>query len=92
MWKVIRVVSKKLFIKSLYVKVSLDEVMCGVFGSFNIVEKIMEKIRGVDVFVVDIIIVMFLGMVWFCVNLNVFFEFGYVVVELGWDRVVLLFN
>lgn len=92
MRKAIRAASKKLSTKSPYVKVSLDEATRGASGSPNIVEKITEKIRGADVFVADITTVTPSGTVRPCANPNVLFELGYAVAELGWDRVVLLFN
>lgn len=73
-------------------KVSLDEATRKISGSRNIVDAIMEKIGAADVFVADITTVTPPGAGRPCANPNVLFELGYAVAELGWDRIVLLFN
>jgi hypothetical protein len=80
----------------LQVKSSTDEATRDVPGSPDIVDTIFEKIRQADVFVCDISKVHeFIdpnGEVRKFCNPNVAIELGYAIRELGWKRIVLVFN
>lgn len=69
-----------------------DEATRGTAGSPNIAMKILEKIQGADVFLADITTITSSGAKRPCPNPNVSYELGYAVCELGWERVILLFN
>ncbi|MEQ1741738.1 MAG: hypothetical protein ABL869_04455 [Candidatus Nitrotoga sp.] len=69
-----------------------DEATRDTSGSPNIALKILEKIERADVFVADITTVTLPGAERPCPNPNVIYELGYAVGQLGWDRVILLFN
>jgi hypothetical protein len=73
-------------------KVIVDEATRGVSGSPNIVFKILEKILAAEMVVADISTVHATGTRRASPNPNVLFEVGYAVAELGWERVILLFN
>jgi hypothetical protein len=69
-----------------------DEATRGTSGSPNIALKIQEKIEAADVFLADITTITPTGAKRPCPNPNVSYELGYAVGQLGWDRVILLFN
>ncbi len=69
-----------------------DEATRGEAGAVNIASKILEKIEIADVFMADITPVTPSGAPRPCPNPNVLIELGYAVAELGWERVILLFN
>ncbi len=73
-------------------KFKRDEALRGVSGSPNIIDKIIEKITGADAFIADITTIVSSGTETPCPNPNVVFELGYAVGELGWDRIILIFN
>jgi hypothetical protein len=73
-------------------EIAPDEATRGTSGSPNIAMKILEKIQGADVFLADITTITASGAKRPCPNPNVSYELGYAVGELGWDRVILLFN
>ena len=72
--------------------VVLDEATRDISGSPNIAFKILEKIEDADVMVVDITTVTPADATRPCPNPNVSYELGYAVAQLGWERVILLFN
>lgn len=74
--------------------VEVDEATRGVPGSPNIPLTILEKIRTCDVFVCDISTINDSAPTGLrrTPNPNVAFELGYAIANLGWGRVVLLFN
>jgi hypothetical protein len=69
-----------------------DEATRGTSGSPNIALKILEKIEAADVFIADVTTITPPGAQRPCPNPNVGYELGYAVSQLGWDRVILLFN
>lgn len=69
-----------------------DEATRDTSGSPNIALKILEKIENADVFVADITTITLPGAERACPNPNVVYELGYAIGQLGWDRVILLFN
>jgi len=73
-------------------KIVLDEATRDTSGSPNIAIKILEKIEAADVFVADVTTITPPGAARPCPNPNVGYELGYAVAQLGWDRVILLFN
>jgi hypothetical protein len=73
-------------------KIVLDEATRDTSGSPNIALKILEKIEAADVFVADVTTTTPPGAPRPCPNPNVGYELGYAVAQLGWDRVILLFN
>lgn len=74
--------------------VQLDEATRGVPGSRNIPNEILRKIAASDIFVCDVTPIYKAsdGHPKSSANPNVIFELGYAVAQLGWDRIVLLFN
>lgn len=72
--------------------IELDEATSRTSGSPNISLKIIEKIQNADVFIGDITTVISKRGYRPCPNPNVTFELGYAVAELGWDRIILMFN
>lgn len=76
--------------------IAIDDATRGLPGSPNISASIREKIVEADVFVADATLVSGLGegstQKRSSPNPNVMFELGFAVAELGWDRIVLLFN
>lgn len=60
-------------------------------GSPNIPEKIFEKISTAHIFICDLTCVTEFNNKKFA-NPNVLIELGYAISELGWDRILLLFN
>lgn len=76
-------------------KVYVDEATRDTAGSPNIARAIFEKIEQADVFVCDVTkITEFLsgGETRKCCNPNVAIELGYAIHELGWERIILVFN
>lgn len=69
-----------------------DEATRGAPGSPNIATTLFQKIDVSDVFVADITTVTPKGSARPSANPNVLIELGYAVAQLGWDRIVLLFN
>ena len=73
-------------------KLVLDEATRGTSGSPNIAAKILEKIQAADIVIADITTITPSGAPRPCPNPNVGYELGYAVGEVGWDRIILLFN
>jgi hypothetical protein len=69
-----------------------DEATRDTSGSPNIALKILEKIEAADVFLADLTTITPRRAKRPCPNPNVNYELGYAVGELGWGRVILLFN
>jgi hypothetical protein len=71
-----------------------DEATRNVPGSRNIPDEIRRKISASDIFVCDVTPIYKAsdGHPKSSANPNVIFELGYAVAQLGWDRVILLFN
>ena len=74
------------------VNVIPDEATRDTSGGPNIILKILEKIDEADVFIADITTITLPGSSLACPNPNVVYELGYAVAQLGWDRIILLFN
>lgn len=73
-------------------KLVLDEATRDTSGSPNIALKILEKIENAEIFIADVTTITPHDVGRPCPNPNVSYELGYAVSELGWDRVILLFN
>jgi predicted nucleotide-binding protein len=69
-----------------------DEATRDTSGSPNIALKILEKVAAADVFLADLTTITSPRAKRPCPNPNVDYELGYAVGELGWDRVILMFN
>lgn len=69
-----------------------DEATRDTSGSPNIVDKITEKIDAAHVYVADITTVTPDGAKRPSANPNVLIELGYAIAQMGWDRIILLFN
>ena len=74
------------------INIVLDEATRNTTGSPNITQKILEKIEESDIFIADITTVTGSKIGRPCPNPNVSYELGYAVANLGWDRVILMFN
>ncbi|QHN03084.1 hypothetical protein FTO74_06650 [Granulicella sp. WH15] len=76
------------------ISIRIDEATKRTSGSPNIPDTILRKIAVSDIFVCDVtpIYKASAGHPKSSANPNVIFELGYAVAQLGWDRVVLLFN
>lgn len=72
--------------------VEIDEATRDVSGSPNIPATILAKINIADVFVCDISTINTNESGRKTPNPNVVFELGYAIANLGWERVILLFN
>lgn len=74
--------------------IRVDEATKRAAGSPNIPDTILRKIAGSDIFVCDVTPIYKAsdGHPKSSANPNVIFELGYAVAQLGWDRVILLFN
>lgn len=72
--------------------VEIDEATRDVSGSPNIPATILAKINMADIFVCDISTINTNESGRKTPNPNVVFELGYAIANLGWERVVLLFN
>lgn len=90
--KAIKLANKRIALKRTELAVIADEATRDTSGSPNIALKILEKIENADVFVADITTITQPGAARSCPNPNVTYELGYAVGQLGWDRVILLFN
>jgi hypothetical protein len=90
----LRVASNKLESENSTVRVIIDEATRGAPGSPNIPATIMEKIRSCDVFVCDITTINSGAATEFrrVPNPNVAFELGYAVANVGWPRIIMVFN
>jgi hypothetical protein len=84
--------AKNLEKKHLGTKFIPDEATRDTSGSPNIALKILEKIECSDAFIADITTITPEGSLRPCPNPNVSYELGYAASQLGWDRIVLLFN
>lgn len=73
-------------------KIIPDEATRDTSGSPNIVDKIIEKIDATQIYIADITTVTNRGAARPCANPNVLIELGYAVAQVGWDRIILLFN
>lgn len=69
-----------------------DEATERLAGSPDIVKALLDKIRSATIYVADISMITPANAGRPCPNPNVTFELGYAVSELGWDRILLLFN
>lgn len=74
------------------VKIVLDEATRDKSGAVNIAGTILEKIAIADMVLADVTTITPADARRACPNPNVNFELGYAVAEVGWERVVLLFN
>jgi len=75
-------------------QVVIDEATRGVAGSPNIPATILEKIRTCDVFICDITTINAVAPEELrrTPNPNVAFELGYALANVGWERIIMLFN
>lgn len=93
-------VSKDL--KKRKIELYIDEATRDTVGSNNIPNLIRDKIEKADIFIADVSIINNTTLLsWLSLfrrkqrktpNPNVTFELGYAASELGWDRIILLFN
>lgn len=75
------------------ISVELDEATRGTAGSPNIPLTIFEKISKADIFICDLTTINSSNNENRKVpNPNVLIELGYAIAELGWERIILLFN
>lgn len=74
------------------IKVDIDEATRDAPGSPNIPATILAKIKVADVFICDVSIINHKETGKKTPNPNVVFELGYAVANIGWERVVMLFN
>jgi hypothetical protein len=90
----LRVASNKFEADNPAARVIIDEATRGAPGSPNIPATILEKIRSCDVFVCDITTINSGAAVEFrrVPNPNVAFELGYAVANVGWSRIIMVFN
>lgn len=85
--------AKKSLQVSRRIPIEIDEATRGQAGSPNIPETIRDKIRASDAFVADITTINNSARKGLRTpNPNVVFELGYAVAQLGWNRIILLFN
>lgn len=70
----------------------IDEATRDTSGAVKISDKIIEKLEKADIIVADITSVTGRRAARSCPNPNVTFELGYGVAQVGWERVILLFN
>jgi len=75
-------------------RINIDEATRGEAGATNIPQAIIRKISDADIFVCDITTINSGATTGErkTPNPNVVFELGYAVSQLGWERVILLFN
>ncbi|MFA5749745.1 MAG: TIR domain-containing protein [Candidatus Shapirobacteria bacterium] len=81
--------------KSKDIELYIDEATRDKSGSPNIPKTILEKINTADIFIADVSIINGSSKQKKdrkVPNPNVIFELGYAVSELGWERIILLFN
>ncbi|CAA7617417.1 hypothetical protein [Magnetospirillum sp. SS-4] len=88
----LNVAAKKISAERADIEVVPDEATREASGSPNIVSKLLEKIQEAEIFIADITTITLPGAERPCPNPNVTYELGYAVAELGWDRIILLFN
>ncbi len=72
-----------------------DEATKDTAGAVNVVDSILRKIKQADIFIADISTTLSNGSSQnhrASPNPNAVFELGFAVSELGWDRIILLFN
>ncbi|WP_312161141.1 TIR domain-containing protein [Phenylobacterium sp.] len=74
------------------IEIKPDEATRDQSGAVNIARSIFKKIERADIFIADITTVTAPGSKRPSPNPNVLLELGYAVGELGWKRVILLFN
>lgn len=82
-------------LKAKNIELYIDEATRDKAGSPNIPKTILEKISSADIFIADVSIINGRNerkKNRKVPNPNVVFELGYAVSELGWERVILLFN
>ena len=84
--------AKGLEMKNPNVKIVLDEATRDTSGSPNIANKIWEKIDAAQIYVADITTITPEGAKRPSANPNVLIELGYAIGQVGWDRIILLFN
>lgn len=72
--------------------IQLDEATRNTSGSPNIAATIFKKIDSCEIYVADITIVTASGAPRPCPNPNVLIELGYAIAQVGWERIVLLYN
>lgn len=70
----------------------LDEATRNTSGSPNIADKIIEKIDTADIYIADITTITPKSAKRQSANPNVLIELGYAIAQVGWDRIILLFN
>ena len=87
----LRVASNKIE-ASTAIRINQDEATRDLAGSPNIPAAIQEKILSADIFICDVSTINGSESPRKCPNPNVVFELGFAVANLGWNRVVLLFN
>jgi hypothetical protein len=73
-------------------KIVIDEATRGVSGSPNIPTTLLRKIEAADMFIGDVTTIRTKKGGRPCPNPNVVYEMGYASAELGWERIVFLFN
>lgn len=73
------------------INIILDEGTRGVSGSPDITKEIFRKIANSDIFLCDLTPIAEKGIKKIA-NPNVLIELGYAISELGWERIILLFN
>ncbi|KQT34160.1 TIR domain-containing protein [Methylophilus sp. Leaf414] len=73
-------------------KIILDDATRDTAGSPDIVKTLLEKISKADIFIADITTITDPEAKKASPNPNVMFELGYAAAQLGWDRIILLFN
>ena len=88
----LRAAAKELESERPKIKVRIDEATRGASGSPNIPATLLRKIEKADIFVGDVTTITPAGAALPCPNANVVYELGYASGELGWDRIIFLFN
>ena len=90
--KAIKKASDKIESSQMDLKIIQDEATRDTSGSPHIASTILDKISKSDIFIADITTITNDVATRACPNPNVLFELGYAVAQLGWDRIILLFN
>jgi len=88
----LKAVSKSFQKKFPDTKLKLDEATRNTSGSPNIADKIIEKIESANIFIADITTVSPPTANRPSANPNVLIELGFAISQVGWDRIILLFN
>lgn len=88
----IKAASLKLEEQDENIKLSFDEATRGKPGSPQIPVTILKKIEESDIFIADITIINSDQSSKKTPNPNVLFELGFAVSELGWDRIIMVYN